>query len=177
MFIYAIQHSLNSQPIGYWLKVQTKFPIWHHIAPASPLIPFFQLIPSILIFLVDGKSIRALLATSIGLQLAFVLTLRLFSHSLPLTAIIPTHNTIRPQFMLLINRRWCYNYWELHVDFVTTVYLNCELIALTLSIYTWFSVNTFLIPNNIVFLFYKYSTLLESSPIRGQTDKNLLVRW
>ena len=37
---------------------------------------------------------------SIGFQLALVLTLHLFSHSLPHTAILPTHNTIRPQFIL-----------------------------------------------------------------------------
>ena len=64
------------------------------------MIPFFQLIPLILIFLVDYKSIRALLSASIGLKLALVLTLHLFSHSLPHTAITPTHNTISPQFML-----------------------------------------------------------------------------
>ena len=80
--------------------MQTRFPTWHHIAPASPLIPFLQLIPSILILLVYNKSIRALLSASIGLKLALVLTLHLFSHSLPHTEITPTHNTISPQFML-----------------------------------------------------------------------------
>ena len=100
LFIYASQHSLNSQPIGSRFKVQTKFLIWHHITPASPFIPFLQLIPSILIFLVEDKSIRAFLDASIGLKLVLVLTLHMFSHSLPHTEIIPTHNTIRPQFML-----------------------------------------------------------------------------
>ena len=41
-----------------------------------------------------------LVAASIGLQLALIRTLHLFSHSLPHTAILSTHNTIRPQFML-----------------------------------------------------------------------------
>ena len=80
--------------------MQTRFPILHHIAPASPLIPFLQLIPSILIFLVDDKYIRAFLTASIGLQLALVLTLHLFSHSLTHIEILPIHNTIRPQFVL-----------------------------------------------------------------------------
>ena len=64
------------------------------------MISFLQLIPSILILLVNYKSIRTLLDASIALQLARVLTLHLFSDSLPRTAILPTHNTIRLQFML-----------------------------------------------------------------------------
>ena len=76
------------------------FPIWHHISLASPFIPFLQLIPSILIFLVDKFFIRELLAASISLQLLLVLTLHLFSHSLPCREILPTHNTMRLQFML-----------------------------------------------------------------------------
>ena len=99
-FIYTSHNSQNSQPISSHFKVQTRFPIWHHIDPDFPLIPFLKLIPSILIFLVEDKSIRELLDASIGLQLALVLTLRLFSNSLPHTAIIPTHNTISQQFML-----------------------------------------------------------------------------
>ena len=99
-FIYASHHSQNSQTIGSQFKVQTRFPIWHHISLASLLIPFLQLIPSILIFLVENNSIREFLAASIGLQLVLVLKLHLLSHSLPHTAILHTQNTIRPQFML-----------------------------------------------------------------------------
>ena len=53
----------------------------------------------------------------------------------------------------------------------TTVQLNCDLKALTFSIYTWFSFNTFFIQNNIVFIleqtvfmFLKHFKLIESSP-------------
>ena len=74
--------------------------MWHYIALASPLIPFLQLTPLILIFLVEDKSIYAFLAASIGLRLALVLKFTLFSHYLLHTEILPTHNTIRPQFML-----------------------------------------------------------------------------
>ena len=66
------------------------FPI-DSIPPVDPLDPDL---------LVKYNYIIALMAASIGLKLALVLTLPLFSHFLPHIEIIPTHNTIRPQFML-----------------------------------------------------------------------------
>ena len=103
--IYASQHSQNSRPIGSQFKVLTRFQICHHIPPASLLISFLPLIPSILILFVNNNSIRAFLAASIGLQLELVLTLHLFFHLSHHIEILPTPNAIRPQFMLS-NTSW-----------------------------------------------------------------------
>ena len=99
--VHLCQSELTAFTSHRFLVQRAKnFPTWLHIVLASPLIPLLQFTPSILIFPVEDKSIKELLDASIGLKLAIVLKLTLLSHLLPHTEILPTHYTIRPQFML-----------------------------------------------------------------------------
>ena len=59
---------------------------------------------------------------------------------------------------------------------IKTVSLNCELKALTLSIYTWFYFNTFFIQNNIVFILEQTVFMLSNhfKLIESSTKLNLV---
>ena len=77
---------------------------------------------------------------------------------------------------ILINRQWCYNCSELHVNHNICITKLWDQ-ALTFFIYTWFSFNTVSIQNNIVFfynrqfpMFRKHSKMIESSPHSTQSS-------